>query len=202
MATLRRLQELEDEKRKTATSTSQTAFEKYKAEYPDEAAVLEAKYTPLELAQQQASKELQQLREETRAMQQEFTLQRNTAMVLRTHPDATDIIADPLFNAWVDALDEDDRARAESLDAKDAIKTLEQFKRDKMLAELLNSRETNPQPAAPSRKQPKLDVEPTTRNRQSPVKQTAGNAFGSEEEAWAAFVEASEADPNFGKARR
>ena len=202
MATLRRLQELEDKERKNANTNAQTAFEKYAAEYPDEAAILQAKYTPLELAQQQASKELAELRQQTQAMAQEFTLQKNSAMVLRTHPDATDIVVDPAFTAWVDALDTDDRARAESIDPKDAIKTLEQFKRDRMLAELLNSREANQQQAAPSRKQPKLDVEPTTRNRQSPVKQTAGNAFGSEEEAWAAFVEQAESDPNYGKARR
>lgn len=122
-------------------------------------------------------------------MLQEIELQRSSATVLRAHPDASEILNDPAFEAWVAALDEEDQARASSAKASDAIKTLDQFKRDKMLAELLDSQKSPQQTT--SRSKPKLDVDPNPRNRQSPVaaRPQAGNAYGSEEEAWTAFVE-------------
>lgn len=201
---LRRIQEA-DSARQTATNQSaQTAFEKFRAEYPDEAAALEARTSPIELAQKQAHEKLQRIEQQQQTLLQEIELQKASALVMKAHPDAAEIVNDPMFEHWVNALDEEDQARAASTDARVAAKVIENFKRDRMLAELLDNNQKTPQ-QPPSRGKPKLDVDPTPRNRQSTVaaRPSQGNAYGSEEEAYAAFAEAYEADPNaFAKARR
>lgn len=187
---LKLVSELQQTKLTDAQTHGKTAFEKYKEEYPEEAAAHEARYTPLELQNKQLADELRATRESIQTVQQEITLQKNSAAVVKQHPDAYEILQDPVFEAWVSALDEDDQARANSTNAKDAIKILDQFKRDKMLYELQQERELLKTQTPPSRGKPKLDVDPTSRNRQSPAPTRQGNASGSEEEQWAAWNEA------------
>lgn len=166
------------------------AFAKYKEMYPDEAEAHEARYAPLELQNKALIEEQKRTKESLDSIRYEMDLQKNSAQVVKQHPDAYEILQDPVFEAWVSALDEDDQARANSSNARDAVKILDQFKRDKMLSELLDAQKS---PSQPSRSKPRLDVDPNPRNRQSPAPSRMGNASGSEEDSWAAFVESQRA---------
>lgn len=197
---LKHLDELQRARATELQGKSTDAFAKYKEMYPDEAEAHEARYAPLELQNKALLEEQRRTKESLDSIKYEIDLQKNSALVVKQHPDAYDILQDPVFEAWVSALDEDDQARANSSKASDAVKILDQFKRDKMLSELLDAQKS---PTQPSRNKPRLDVDPTPRNRQSPAPQRAGNASGSEEEEYAAFAEAYEADPKmFQRARR
>lgn len=173
--------------------TSSEAHTRWKELYPDEAAALEeGVFNPLQEKIARLEEQLAKVGEKAeyaeRTTRETVHLRQESNAVLDAHPDAPEIIKNPAFDAWLGSLDDDDRAMASSKDARHAIKTLNNFKRDNAYAELLVAREGE-QKTAPtaSKPKPRLDVEPNPRNRQSPAPR--GNAFGSaEEEAWANFL--------------
>lgn len=59
---LRRMQEIESTRINESQKSAQTAFEKFRQDFPDEAAALEARTTPLELSQRRAQQDIENLR--------------------------------------------------------------------------------------------------------------------------------------------
>jgi hypothetical protein len=199
MALLNRLKEVDKATQERTNAAGSEAMARYKELYPDEAAAMEAIANPLQAKIAELEERLgtvgKQAEYAERTQRETVQMQRESSVVLKEHPDASEVINDPAFHVWVDALDEDDRQMVASKDSRQAIKVLNNFKRDKAYVELLAAQQGSPKtPVTPANRKPRLDVEPNPRNRQSPAPRGTGNAYGSaEEEAWANFADDYEA---------
>lgn len=193
-ALLRRLDEMEKVRHQEVSKNSLESYKKFKEMYPEEAEAMEARVNPLELTNKKLQEQMQLTQQQMSEMYAEMQFQKQTATVLKEHADAYEVLRDPAFNAWKEQLDPDMQELATSNHAKDAIRILNEFKKDQLLAELLVNNQ-KPQDT-PGRKSPKPDIEPTQRNRQSPAPQRIGNASGSVEADFAAFADAYEKDKN------
>jgi hypothetical protein len=155
-------------------------LEAYKAQFPDEGALLEN----LTLEQQRAREELQTQIEQQKAhienMRQQFDglnserqkqqmVQQERAILSQAHPDWPDAVKSQEFQIWRDNLPEEDKAHylplLQSLKASDNIHVLNSFKRDLEFANVLRAQNATPTHVAPParRADPTPDPDPVRR---------------------------------------
>lgn len=187
----RRLQEAVSKGQRPDTDKLEALKARFRETYPEDAEALEAFLTPVYESVQRSREENDRLKQELGSVVQQVTTQRELGALSDAHPDWKEHV--PYVDGWIKLLDPVERELAEqwraSQSAQDNIRLLNMYKRDRQLAQLLLAQ----QQAAPAAgkqetRKPRVDVDPSPRNRQSAV--SSPNGTGSEEEdAYTAALE-------------
>lgn len=191
----RKMQEFE----KSGTDSDKTklkdAIARHNEMYPDDAGALNAVAETVDRNSSALEKRLNELQSKVDHYDSLAYKSQQTDILAQSHPDWREIPAEPTWQAWLESIDPEMRELADSRHAKDVAKLMNEYKRDKRLAELLFQQEQaaqgNPvQPAAPAaRNKPEVDPKPTVRK---PItgKAANGNSLDGEDKFLAELQQA------------
>lgn len=164
-AARQRLKEFEEAQNNVRKSSAKDILAKYRAEYPDEAAALDAVNSAHEEFAERTARENAELREHLKALDGKFNSQfqefesnkafeQNRNTLAQEHPDFAEIDSSPQWKAWLGAIDEVKLQvfMENRHDPKVVASTLTDFKRDRYIAELLDAQGSTAPPNTPAPK--------------------------------------------------
>jgi hypothetical protein len=171
-----RLQKIEQAQSNGAPTSD--LIKKFKEQYPDEGAALEAVSQQWETQAERLTRENAELRQSVQTIRQNIDRRTAYDTLLQRHPDAMEIDRSEPFKAWFGTLSPHKRALAASSDPDAVADALDDFKRDLALAQALAA-STPATPAAPAAKVKPTDIDPNPTTRRAPG--LRANAAGSSE---------------------
>lgn len=143
-----KLREIEEGQNKASRSSAKDVLDRFREQYPEEAAAIDAVNSQFETFAERTARENAELRERLDSLAGNFEAQKQEMLLAQqrdneiarlreVHPDYLEIDADPEFKAWLAAVDEDKRALLLNGKASSTASVLSDFKRDRDYARLL-----------------------------------------------------------------
>lgn len=189
-----KLKEIEKAKKAAVPPEVQRRLDEFKADYPDQFALIEMMTNQARQEAEEAREETRQLRERHQQVESQQHIQRELATLEKAHPDWREARHSQEFRVWRDALDPytrqliDERLTTNS--ASDSIYVLNEFKRDLTLARQSQATREAPTPApTPAAKPPVPEVDPTPSSRSTVPSSTAGKPMSDKKREFIAAAE-------------
>lgn len=181
----KRLAEIDEASRKNATSAAREKLDRYKEQFPDEAAPLDAVYGELRSDMEKFREEREAMAAELTAMRREAYVQKARSEIQRIHPDYHEIEDGPQsddFYAWLDTAPGNKRL-LELGGVENTAEVVTNYKRDKELARFYTqSGQSTAAPTPANKPLARAAVDPNPVLRKTTGVSRSGTASTSDEE--------------------